>query len=107
MNDERIVDRATEDLVQMGLIGENDVESYFLCKLKHAYPIYDIYYRQHVNVIKNYLEGFENLHYFGRNALFRYNNMDHSVEMGLNIADDIIKGRKTDLRTATEKKWFG
>lgn len=107
MNDERIVDRVTEDLVQMGLIGENDVESYFLCKLKHAYPIYDIYYHQHVNVIKNYLEGFDNLHYFGRNALFRYNNMDHSVEMGLNVADDIINERKTDLRTAIEKKWFG
>ncbi len=107
MNDERIVDRVTEDLVQMGLIGENDVESYFLCKLKHAYPIYDIYYRQHVTVIKDYLEGFDNLHYFGRNALFRYNNMDHSVEMGLNVAEDIIKGKKSDLRTATEKKWFG
>ena len=107
MNDERLADRVTEDLVQMKLIGENEVDRYFLCKLKHAYPIYDIYYKEHVGVIKDYLNHFDNLYYFGRNALFRYNNMDHSVEMGLTVAEDIVKEKKTDLRTATERKWFG
>ena len=107
MNNERLVDRVTEDLVQLGLIGENEVEDYFIYKMKHAYPIYDIYYQEHLAVIRNFLNRFENLRYFGRNALFRYNNMDHSVEMGLTVAEGVIKGEKTNLETATEKKWFG
>lgn len=107
MNNERLVDRVTEDLVQLGLIGENEVEDYFIYKMKHAYPTYDIYYQEHLGVIRNFLNQFENLCYFGRNALFRYNNMDHSVEMGLTVAESVIKGERANLGTATEKKWFG
>jgi protoporphyrinogen oxidase len=97
----------TEDLVQLGLIGENEVEDYFTYRMKHAYPIYDIYYREHLDVIRKFLNRFENLYSFGRNALFRYNNMDHSVEMGLAVAESVIKGEKANLETATQKKWFG
>jgi protoporphyrinogen oxidase len=107
MNNERLADRVTEDLVQLGLIGENEVEDYFTYRMKHAYPIYDIYYREHLDVIRNFLNRFENLYSFGRNALFRYNNMDHSVEMGLAVAESVIKGEKANLETATQKKWFG
>jgi len=107
MNNERLVDRVTEDLVQLGLIGENEVEDYFIYKMEHSYPIYDIYYQEHLGVIRNFLNRFENLCYFGRNALFRYNNMDHSVEMGLTVAEGILKGGKVNLETATQKKWFG
>ncbi len=107
MNNERLADRVTEDLVQLGLTGENEVEDYFTYKMKHAYPIYDIYYQEHLGVIRNFLNQFDNLYSFGRNALFRYNNMDHSVEMGLSVAKSIIKGEKANLETATQKKWFG
>ena len=56
MNNERLADRVTEDLVQLGLIGENEVEDYFTYKMKHAYPIYDIYYQEHLGVIRNFLK---------------------------------------------------
>jgi protoporphyrinogen oxidase len=107
MNNERLVDRVTEDLVQLGLIGENEVEDYFIYKMEHAYPIYDLYYQEHLGVMRNFLNRFENLYYFGRNALFRYNNMDHSVEMGLTVAEGVISGKKAHLETATTNKWFG
>ena len=47
-----------------------------------------------VKRIMDYLKKFQNLQMIGRNGTFRYNNMDHSVEMGLYAAWNIMSGSR-------------
>jgi len=51
---------------------------------------------------------FENLICCGRQGLFRYNNMDHSIEMGLSTAEHILFGLPRDkiYKVADEDEIF-
>lgn len=44
-----------------------------------AYPVYDEGYQDRVEIIRRWLEGFENIQAAGRNAMHRYNNQDRSM----------------------------
>jgi len=41
-----------------------------------------------------YLRGFENLQSIGRSGMFRYNNQDHAIEMGLLAAGNVLGGKR-------------
>ncbi|HUT54625.1 MAG TPA: FAD-dependent oxidoreductase [bacterium] len=55
-------------------------------RARKAYPMHDIGHEQHLEKIKSYLEGIENLVLMGRYGQFVYNNMDHSIETGIRAA---------------------
>jgi protoporphyrinogen oxidase len=55
-----------------------------------AYPVYDGEYRQHLQVLQDYVESFENLQTVGRNGMHRYNNQDHSMLTALLAAKNIL-----------------
>lgn len=74
---------------------ENIVGSY-VHRVPKEYPVYDIGYKEKVVKIKEYLKGFKNLQIIGRNGTFKYNNSDHSIQMGLYAARNIM-GEKYDL----------
>ncbi|MBI2617147.1 FAD-dependent oxidoreductase [Candidatus Gottesmanbacteria bacterium] len=76
------------------LIDDRDIIRGYVHRVPKEYPVYHIGYRQDVKEIKLFLKRFKNLQLIGRNGTFRYNNMDHSIEMGLYAAWNIIKGRK-------------
>lgn len=61
-----------------------------------AYPVYQNDYRESIDTIRGYLDGFENLQTIGRNGTHRYNNMDHSMLSGILAASSIL-GEKRDL----------
>jgi protoporphyrinogen oxidase len=102
-----------KDLTEIGLI-DGTHEKAYIQKRRHAYPMYDLYYRQALEKLLAYLEQFENLLTTGRQGLFKYNNSDHSIEMGLSSAAEIIgadaspTGIARDHRAvATEQEYFG
>ena len=71
------------------------------------YPVYHIGYREDVGKLKNYLARFRNLQLVGRNGTFRYNNMDHSIEMGLYSAWNIIENeRKFDIESVNIEREY-
>ncbi len=49
----------------------------------HAYPIYKMDYKKHVNIVQNYLRQFSNLQTMGRQGLFRYDNSDRALLTGI------------------------
>jgi hypothetical protein len=55
----------------------------------------------------HHLDGFENLFTAGRQGLFKYGNMDHSIEMGFKVAENMKARRDAHKAVATEKEWFG
>jgi len=64
-------------------------------------------YDQHLQVVKEYLDQFENLIYLGRPGRFKYTNQDHSLEMGILAARTIVDGKRYDLETVgAEKEYF-
>jgi len=76
-------------------------------RMPKEYPVYHVGYREHVQMIKNYLKQFDNLQLIGRNGTFRYNNMDHSIEMGLYSAWNIIEGeRKFDIESVNIEREY-
>lgn len=86
---------------------EDDIRSVYLIKQKDVYPVYDLEYQKHLQVIKDYLNQFENLYYVGRPGRFRYNNQDHSLEMGMCAAQSIIDGVRYDLEViGGEKEYY-
>jgi len=70
---------AVQDLIKTGFAEEKDVIDFKVIKMKEAYPIYDLNYKENVEKIKEYLKQFKNLQCIGRGGLFKYNNMDHSM----------------------------
>ncbi|MGC1347722.1 MAG: FAD-dependent oxidoreductase [Methyloceanibacter sp.] len=87
MSDEEIGRSCIEDLCEkLNFIEEGDVEDVKVIRTRFAYPVYDLRYREKLSLIQNHLQGYVGLHTVGRSGTFRYNNADHSIEMGLMLA---------------------
>ena len=92
---------------RLGFFTRAEVRNYYTFKKTHVYPVYNVHYIEQLEVIKNYLDRFENLYYIGRPGRFRYNNQDHSLEMGIMAAKSILDGVRYDFDTiGTEKEYF-
>jgi protoporphyrinogen oxidase len=90
LDDERLVDITVENLVKLGFIGKHEVLDSAVVRVPKAYPLFEVGYRKHYEVIAGYLERFGNLHVAGRGGMFRYYNMDHAIESGISTAERLI-----------------
>jgi protoporphyrinogen oxidase len=97
-SDAELVQLATRELAQIGLVQEDEVEPGPVFRQSHAYPVYDKDYRANVNMVRGFLASLSNLHTIGRNGMHRYNNMDHSMLTGMLAARNIL-GESHDLWT--------
>ncbi len=97
MSDEDLVKLASKEIRGLGLMNaETTVEDGTVIRQRKAYPVYDGEYRQHLQVLREYLSQFSNLQTVGRNGMHRYNNQDHSMLTGLLAAKNIM-GESHDL----------
>lgn len=80
---------ATKEVAQIGLARPEDIENAFVVRMPKAYPIYDQDYQAKVDVIRHWLNQFENLQPVGRNGMHRYNNQDHSMMTAMLAARNI------------------
>jgi UDP-galactopyranose mutase len=65
--------------------------------LPHAYPVFEVGYAEHLNVITDYLNRFENLQLVGRTGAFGYLNMDHALASGIQGAEHILRRTGTPV----------
>jgi protoporphyrinogen oxidase len=97
MSDRDLIELATREAIDLNLgVKQGDVEDGVVIRQRKAYPVYDGEYRQHLEVIQEYLETFENLQTVGRNGMHRYNNQDHSMLTAMLAVKNIL-GEKHDL----------
>lgn len=98
-SDEELIDLVKRAYInEFKTIMEKDVLGGYVHRVPHEYPVYHVGYEKPLARIKRYLSRFVNFQTIGRNGFFRYNNMDHSIEMGLFAARNIIAGeRKFDV----------
>jgi protoporphyrinogen oxidase len=104
MPEEDIRDKVLNDIGQLNIkdINNGVVSDYFCHKVEKAYPIYTLDYKDNIDIATRQLSSFQNLDCFGRNALFKYNNMDDSIEMGLNAAEKYLASHETSIHPADD-----
>jgi protoporphyrinogen oxidase len=97
MSDKEILSLALADLVKMRLIDKSLQPSNFsVLKIPKSYPVYFRGYEQYTEIIFGELKKIEGLHLAGRNSMYKWNNMHHSVKTGLLAARNIL-GEQHDL----------
>ena len=100
---------ARQDLIEVGLldpeIGCRGIDKH---RLRYAYPVYDLTYKENLDALKREAKRIKNLQTTGRQGLYRYNNMDHSIAMGRRVAKTLMRGQDQRAdQVATGQEYFG
>jgi protoporphyrinogen oxidase len=96
LSDWALIERAKRELRQIGLIELDQAIDGFVVRSPKAYPVIEVGYMKHVETIKAWLDGFENLLPIGRSGMFKYNNQDHAMLTGLLAARSALGVRRFD-----------
>lgn len=91
--DEGLVQLASRELIQLGLVVREDIIDGFVVRQKKAYPVYDDTYAGNVDVIRRELEDhYPGLYLVGRNGMHKYNNQDHAMMTAMLTVKNLILG---------------
>ncbi len=94
--DENIIDMVKRDMEKIELLNAQDIAECKVLRIPDTYPVYAFKHEENLDIIFNYLKQFKNFQSVGRNGIFRYNNMDHSILTGFYAARNIM-GEKYDV----------
>ena len=96
--DEDLATMASRELVELGLIGEGEVEASYVVRMPKAYPVYDHGYQDAVEVIRKWIDtNVPNVHPVGRNGMHKYNNQDHSMLTAMRAVDNVLTDAGHDV----------
>jgi len=96
LEDEDLIALAKREMVQLGLVREQDVIDGTVVRMPKAYPVYDRGYQDALRTVREFVARFSNLQLVGRNGMHRYNNQDHSMLTAI-LAARNIAGARFDL----------
>ncbi len=92
LKDEELVQLALKELKILEFVKQDAVQRLSkVIRAPKAYPGYFGTYSE-FSVVREYLDGFENLFLAGRNGLHKYNNQDHSMLTAMKVVELIKKG---------------
>lgn len=106
MTDDQLYDMVVEYFEKIKFFKRKEVRRHYVMRAKNVYPVYDVNYKKFLNPVKKYLDSFNNLYFIGRPGRFRYNNQDHSLEMGILAAKSIIDGKHYDIEKVGDEKEY-
>ena len=89
-DDDVLVSRCIDELAALGLVARSEALDGVVVRVPHAYPAFEVGYGRASAAVTEYLAGFANLQVIGRTGAFRYDNMDHAIESGLQAADAVL-----------------
>lgn len=106
MSDEEIAERCVDDLVnKLKFIDRSEVVGFKAVRTIQAYPVYDMDYKDNIKIVMDYLARFPGIHVVGRGGSFRYNNADHSIEMGLLLGRRLLGHAVDHMEVNTEQEY--
>lgn len=79
-----------EDLIAEKLLTREDVIEMHVFRARHAYPIYTLYYEQHLARLLQFFDQLANAETAGRQGRFAYINTHIAMKMGYQAADRLI-----------------
>lgn len=90
-DDQALIQKASKELVQLGLAEQTDIIDGCVVRQQKAYPVYDKNYKNNVAIIRKELEkNFPTLHTIGRNGMHKYNNQDHAMMTAMLTVKNIL-----------------
>jgi protoporphyrinogen oxidase len=106
LSDDQIRERVVADLAdRLGFIERSEVLDVCIIRTVFAYPVYDLDYHAKVKEIYGFVNEHEGLHLVGRGGTFRYNNADHSIEMGQLLAKRLLGEDLDHMSVNTAKEY--
>jgi protoporphyrinogen oxidase len=87
---------ARREVAALGFARSEEITGTAVVRQRKAYPVYDWEYKQHLDRLRAWLEGIENLQMVGRNGLHKYNNQDHAMLTALLAVRNVL-GEKHDV----------
>jgi protoporphyrinogen oxidase len=96
-DDQLLIRRAEQECRKIGLLGSRPVTAGHVVRVRRCYPVYARGYRATLAPVIKYLQSIDHLWPIGRYGSFKYNNQDHSILMGLLVADNICRGQTHNL----------
>ncbi|MEZ5079058.1 MAG: FAD-dependent oxidoreductase [Thermoleophilia bacterium] len=96
-DDAALIELATRELAGTGLLQGAPVARGHVERLRRCYPVYSRGYRDRLSVVESHLESIHGLWPIGRYGAFKYNNQDHSILMGMLVAENIAGDAGNDL----------
>lgn len=91
LSDAEIQRIGISELEKMGLAKVEDVLDSTVLRMEKTYPAYFGTYNQ-FDIVRNFVDQFENLFLVGRNGMHKYNNSDHSMLTAMVSVDNISEG---------------
>ncbi|MBC7228948.1 MAG: NAD(P)/FAD-dependent oxidoreductase [Actinobacteria bacterium] len=90
-SEREMLELAVAEMKEIAFLEEGDVLDGVVVRMAKVYPAYFGTYRR-FQVVREYLDRFENLFLLGRNGMHRYNNQDHSMLTAMVAVDGIARG---------------
>ncbi len=96
-SDAELIALGRRELAATGLVGNAACLGGHIIRIPRSYPVYRRGYGDHVGVIRAHLDSIRGLFAIGRYGAFKYNNQDHSLLMGIRVAESILTGTPANL----------
>jgi protoporphyrinogen oxidase len=105
LTDEEFLDRVAEDLRKVGLLQGEEWVARGTRRIENAYPLHLLGYRKDLDAVTSRLRDLPGVISTGRCGLHCYNNLDHSIEMGLVAAEVAARSplQSREFYTQTER----
>jgi protoporphyrinogen oxidase len=91
--DQEMIALAVQEAEKIGIVARADVLDGTVLHMEKTYPAYFGTYDR-FPVIRDFVDGYENLFLIGRNGMHKYNNQDHSMLTAMTAVDNIVEGRR-------------
>ncbi len=106
LSDQEIAERCIEALVsKLKFIERSEVVGWQAVRTIQAYPVYDMDYQQNIDTVMSFINTLKGAHIVGRGGTFRYNNADHSIEMGLLLGRKLLGYNVDHMSVNTESEY--
>jgi protoporphyrinogen oxidase len=86
-----LYERVVSGLEDCGLLKKSEVVDYFVKRIKWAYPVYDLDYKENIQSVLTYLDAIENLYSIGRQGGFNYVGQIDCLDIGVVTAEYILE----------------
>lgn len=96
-NDGSLKELAMQELHVIGLAGKKEIQASSIYRIPHSYPVYFMNYMEELRHLQQFLSKISSLHIIGRYGAYKYNNQDHSILMGMRVAENILRNTGHDL----------
>jgi protoporphyrinogen oxidase len=91
LTDDEMARLAIDEVAKIGILKAEEVEDAHVVRVPKTYPAYFGTYDR-FDVIRDYIDQFENLFLVGRNGMHKYNNQDHSMLTAMTAVENIAGG---------------